>query len=161
MIEYHLAKKEDHAYLSEALLKLCQFIREHGSDPYAAALPTHMTDDLRQYAAQHIGVEDTFAFVAKMGTTPIGCAYGSIRASELPICYQQPVGHVAVAWVEQSFARRGVGTKLYEMCLNYLRGHQIERMELSYMNANAAAEQFWQRHGFQAFRSFAYKNINE
>ena len=161
MIEYHLAHKNDHEYLSEALLKLCQFIREHGNDPYTAALPTSMNADLQQYAAQHIGVEDTFAFIAKMGTTPIGCTYGSIRASELPICYQQPVGHLAVAWVEPNFTRRGVGTKLYEMCVNYLRGRQIERIELSYMNANLAAETFWQQRGFQAFRSFAYKVINE
>ena len=160
MIEYHLARSEDHDYLAEALLKLCVYIREQGTDDYSAQLPTEMNDDLKRYAAQHIGVEDAFAFVAKMGTTPVACCYGSIRPSELPVCYQKPVGHIAVAWVERNFSRRGIGTKLYEMCVNYLRTRNIQRVELSYMNVNTAAETFWQECGFQAFRTFAYKNIN-
>jgi ribosomal protein S18 acetylase RimI-like enzyme len=121
-----------HANLDPAFTPSAQWPREYG-----AYLRTLMTRD------------DALAVIAKEGPEIIGYAIGRITA--LPSFFEHRFrGYIHDVYVREAHRRQGVGRRMVEEILDWLRGRGVTMVELT-VAANNDATQFWERLGFQTY----------
>lgn len=77
------------------------------------------------------------------------CLVGILR---YPGVYERPrFGWIQDFVVTASHRRGGVGTRLFEVAADWLRGQGVERIELEVATTNEVSMDFWQRQGFATF----------
>jgi ribosomal protein S18 acetylase RimI-like enzyme len=61
--------------------------------------------------------------------------------------------------ITQTNRKQGYGTKLMEEVYKIGRENSIDLFELDYWSNNPNARKFYQKHGFEMYREFVFKNI--
>lgn len=153
-----LATVDDFSFLTHSTLQLTRFVQQCGSNPYYDSLPTdHKL--IERYAGEFVDNPDAIALIEEADGSPVGCLLGNIQASNMPFCIQEPVGFIAIAWVEPDFRQQGCMQRLLGQAEEWYQSKRINLIELSYMAQNHLAETAWQKMGFEAFRVFAFKEL--
>ncbi len=121
-----------HAHLDPAFTPSPHWHREYG-----AYLRTLMTRD------------DALALIARDGTELIGYAIG--RITTLPSFFEHRFrGYIHDVFVREAYRRQGVGRRMVEEILEWLRARGVTMVELT-VAANNDAARFWERLGFQTY----------
>jgi ribosomal protein S18 acetylase RimI-like enzyme len=121
-----------HAHLDPAFTPSAQWPREYG-----AYLRTLMTRD------------DALAVIAKDGPEIIGYAIG--RITTLPSFFEHRFrGYIHDVYVREAYRRQGVGRRMVEAILDWLRSRGVTMVELT-VAANNDATAFWERMGFDTY----------
>jgi ribosomal protein S18 acetylase RimI-like enzyme len=121
-----------HAHLDPVFTPSAHWPREYG-----AYLRTLMARD------------DALAVIAKDGPEIIGYAIG--RITSLPSFFEHRFrGYIHDVYVREAHRRRGVGRRLVEEILEWLRARGVTMVELT-VAANNDATAFWERLGFQTY----------
>lgn len=77
------------------------------------------------------------------------CLAGILR---YPGVYERPrFGWIQDFIVTESVRRAGVGTRLFDAATEWLRQHDVERIELEVATSNEVSGSFWDRQGFTPF----------
>jgi GNAT superfamily N-acetyltransferase len=154
------ATPEDSPYLAEACVSVIHFMRQEGTDKYITGFPDAVNDEIVQWAGSHAQSEDRIAFIAEDSEVGrIGCIFGSIEQSNLPMAVSSDVGSISVCWVEPHHQKSGIGRSLLTAIESWFRSRGIVHLEVAYMAKNATAQEAWRHLGFIPFRVFAYKEI--
>jgi len=121
-----------HADLDPAFTPSPQWPREYGA--YLRAL---------------IGRDDAMAVIARDAGQIIGYAIGRITA--LPPFFEHRYrGYIHDVYVRDAYRRQGIGRRMVEEILEWLRGRGVNLVELT-VAANNDAVRFWERLGFTTY----------
>jgi len=121
-----------HADLDPAFTPSPQWPREYGA--YLRAL---------------IGRDDAMAVIARDAGQIIGYAIGRVTA--LPPFFEQRFrGYIHDVYVRDAYRRQGIGRRMVEEILEWLRGRGVNLVELT-VAANNDAVRFWERLGFTTY----------
>ncbi len=101
------------------------------------------------YLRTLMGRDDALAVIAKEGDEIIGYAIG--RITTLPPFFEHRYrGYIHDVFVREAYRRRGVGRRLVEEILDWLRHRGVSLIELTVATNNDAVH-FWKRLGFQTY----------
>ncbi len=85
--------------------------------------------------------------------------YGSKKIKTFPVKSLR-WGIIEECYVDPSFRRRGIGSRLVYSALEWFQSKQINRIELSLIAKNKEGETFWKKFGFVTFRISLAREIN-
>ena len=68
-------------------------------------------------------------------------------------------GVIEECYVNPSFRKQGIGSKLVYNTMEWFRSKQVSRIEISVVTQNKEGEAFWQKLGFETFRLLLSKEI--
>jgi ribosomal protein S18 acetylase RimI-like enzyme len=106
--------------------------------------------EYRQYLCDLLGRHDALAVVAEQGGQIVGYAVG--RISTLPGFFErQRRGYIHDVVVRETFRRRGIGRRLTEAVLEWMREAGVPMVELTVVVRNQEAVAFWERLGFSTY----------
>lgn len=121
-----------HAHLDPAFTPSPQWPREYGA-----------------YLRTLMGRDDAIAVVAREGPQIIGYAIG--RITTLPPFFEHRYrGYIHDVYVRDAHRRQGIGRRMVEEILDWLRQRSVNIVELT-VAANNDAVRFWERLGFQTY----------
>lgn len=106
----------------------------------------------REYSAYLRGLmtrEDAIAVVAREDHEVVGYAVGRITTLP-PFFARRYRGYIHDVFVKREYRRRGIGRRLVEEILAWLRQHRVTLVELT-VAVNNDAIPFWERLGFQVY----------
>jgi len=107
-------------------------------------------EEYRHFVRSLIGREDALVVVAVHDRELIG--YGVGRISVLPGFFQlRRRGYVHDVVTRESYRKKGVGRRLAESLLAWMRDEGISTVELTVAVRNADAVAFWDRLGFVSY----------
>ncbi len=131
-----------HSTLDPAFTPSAQWPREYG-----AYLRSLMTRD------------DAIAVVARDAGEIVGYAVG--RVTMLPPFFEQRYrGYIHDVFVKPQFRRRGVGRRLVDAILQWLRQQEVLLVELTVATNNEAVA-FWKRLGFSVYMQQMKKDLQD
>lgn len=156
------ATPADAAYLAESCVQIARFMREGETDKYIDGFPNDSTPDLVDWARSFTNSEDMAAFMAEAPDgKALGCIYGSVTESVIPISVSERTGHITICWVAPDHHKSGIGRALLKELERWFLKQGIRHLEVSYMVKNKTAVDAWAKLGFSPFRAYAYKTIGE
>jgi len=133
---------EFHSGLDTAFTPSAQWAREYGS-----------------YLRVLISRDDALAVMAKDGAEVVGYAVG--RITMLPPFFEHRTrGYIHDVFVKPQFRRRGVGRRLVDEILRWLRQRGVNLVELT-VAANNDAVPFWERLGFRVYMYQMKKELRD
>jgi len=88
-------------------------------------------------------IDNAPMFVAMDGEQMVG--WCEVSVSDLPLCRHNGLLSMGVT---EAFRRQGVGTHLINKCLAVARSHGFERVELSVLDTNTVAQNFYKKNDF-------------
>lgn len=107
-------------------------------------------DEYEQFIRTLLGRNDALAVVADEGGRVIGYAVG--RITLLPAFFEQRRrGYIHDVVTREAYRRRGVGRRLVETLLDWMRRSNVPVVELTVAARNTGAVRFWQRLGFGTY----------
>jgi ribosomal protein S18 acetylase RimI-like enzyme len=121
-----------HSSLDPSFRPAPQWEREYGA--YLRALLTR---------------DDALAVVARDGDQVVGYAVGRITTMP-PFFAHRHRGYIHDVYVRPGYRRRGIGRRLVEEILAWLRRHGVTLVELTVAARNEAIP-FWERLGFRVY----------
>jgi GNAT superfamily N-acetyltransferase len=152
--------KSDVEYLAESCIKIVKCMRlKNYHDLYIDNFPNEVSSELLNWIKSFISTEYKFSFVYTENDIPAGCIFGEIEESVFPMCFQKPVGHITVLYVETNIQQSGIGKKLLTKAEDWLKLQGISLIETTYMTNNIIAKNFWSKGGYSPFRTHAYKKV--
>lgn len=106
--------------------------------------------EYRHFISNLLGRDDAMAVVAVDGGRLVGYAVG--RISVLPGFFERRRrGYIHDVVAEEPYRRRGVGRRLTETLLAWMRESGVLTVELTVAVRNEAAVAFWERLGFVTY----------
>ncbi len=103
--------------------------------------------------------DDAIAVVAKAEGDIVGYAVG--RVTMLPPFFEHRYrGYIHDVYVTPQFRRHGVGRRLVDAVLQWLRQHEVLLVELT-VAANNDAIAFWERLGFSVYMQQMKKDLRD
>tara|TARA_B100000609_G_C17082382_1_gene364815 strand:+ start:135 stop:638 length:504 start_codon:yes stop_codon:yes gene_type:complete len=157
-----LANDDDQRYLAEACIRICQHMQGSEASPYVENLPTEVRLQELRWISSILRDENSVAFVAETdqpGRQSIGCIFGSIEKSHMPVAISEPIGHIKVCWVEPDCRGRGTGQQLVSAIQDWFANRGVTVLEVSWLCCNELADHFWQQSGFRTVRVFGWKSL--
>ncbi|HEX9532762.1 MAG TPA: GNAT family N-acetyltransferase [bacterium] len=131
-----------HSTLDPAFTPSAQWPREYGT--YLRSLMTR---------------DDAIALVARDAGEIVGYAVG--RVTMLPPFFEQRYrGYIHDVFVKPQFRRRGVGRRLVDAILQWLRQQEVLLVELTVATNNEAVA-FWKRLGFSVYMQQMKKDLQD
>ena len=131
-----------HSTLDPAFTPSAQWPREYGT--YLRSLMTR---------------DDAIALVARDAREIVGYAVG--RVTMLPPFFEQRYrGYIHDVFVKPQFRRRGVGRRLVDAILQWLRQQEVLLVELTVATNNEAVA-FWKRLGFSVYMQQMKKDLQD
>ncbi len=128
----------------------------HGLDKYYKVPEDYksLPEDLEQELAD----PNTLTLIAEDSGSPIG--YIRVSAEDAPQ-YVAPkkIGMVYDLFVDEAHRREGVGEKLFNEALEWLRAKNIKHIELSVDARNADAMAVWKKFGFFEYKVRMRKDL--
>lgn len=156
------ATHEDADYLAKSCLLVARFMRKGETDKFISGFPDDVNPEMANWARSHAESQGKVAFVAEEpGGKRIGCIFGTIGESNMPMSVPGDVGTISVCWVEPDHQRLGVGRALLAEIENWFLARGVRHLEVAFMAKNDAAREAWLHLGFSPFRIFAYKEISD
>lgn len=125
------------------------------SGQYHADIDSRLRHDLvedanqlrEEYLLGQLKEEKFFIGVAHKGNENVG--YITAKISEgPPILVNRMKGVIENLFVKSSDRRRGIGTSLYHLVLEWMRRQRITKVQLSVASKNQSAIMFWKKHGY-------------
>lgn len=99
------------------------------------------------YLLDQLKEEKFFIGVAQKGDEIVG--YITAMVSEgPPVLANREKGVIENLFVKSSVRRKGIGTRLYNLALEWLRKHSVIKTHLSVTSINKPAIAFWKQHGY-------------
>lgn len=108
--------------------------------PTAASACAHDDDYWRRAAQRSAEAADFELFIVRRGGEGLGLASAQRDADG--------VGHIGAMWVDPVLRGRGIGARLFDRAVAFLRDRGCARIELSVTETNAAAIALYQSRGF-------------
>ncbi len=97
-------------------------------------------------------------FLAEEGGRVVGFAAGKIE--KLPAFYiERKIGILFQIFVEEKYRNRGVGTKLINKFISWLKSRQIKAVRLEVFPTNSAVKELYKNLGFKEFKIEMRKKI--
>ncbi len=156
------AQPADATYMADACIQVACFMRQGAVDKYILGFPDAVNEDILRWASSFVAADKRVAFVAEAaGGACIGCIFGKIEESNMPLSVPGEVGTISVCWVESDHRRSRVGRALLAEIENWFLARGIRHLEVAFMARNETARKMWTRLGFSPFRVFACKEIGE
>lgn len=115
-------------------------------------------EEYRQFIRTLLGRDDALAVVATDGDQLVGYAVG--RISLLPAFFERRRrGYIHDAVTRQGYRRRGIGARLVEALLDWMRSADVSMVELTVATGNEDAVRFWKRLGFGTYMQHMKREI--
>jgi ribosomal protein S18 acetylase RimI-like enzyme len=108
--------------------------------PTAASALAHDDDYWRRGAQRAADSPDFEMFIVRRDGHGLGLASAGRD--------EQGVGHIGAMWVDPVLRGRGVGARLFDTAVGFLRGRGCARIELSVTETNAPAIALYESRGF-------------
>lgn len=108
--------------------------------PTAQSARAHDDDYWRRAAQRAADATDFELFIVRRGGEGLGLASAQRDA--------KGVGHVGAMWVDPVLRGQGIGARLFDEVVAFLRNCGCDRIELSVTQTNAAAIALYQSRGF-------------
>jgi len=128
----------------------------------ALLVRTHYEFDSKRFLPPTKGIEDGYAsFLGRMSESPDSCVFvaerdgaivGYVFAALEPLSWKElrgPAGFIHDVIVAEEARRLGIGTKLMEAAIEWLRARHAPRVILSTAALNVAAQVLFRRLGFR------------
>lgn len=155
------ARQEDAPYMADACIQVARFMRQGVVDKYILGFPDTANGDMVKWAEGFVAADKKVAFVAEAAGVRIGCIFGKIEESNMPMSVAGDIGTISVCWVAPDHRRSGVGQALLAKTQTWFLARGIRHLEVAFMAKNETAREVWTHLGFSPFRVFAYKEISE
>lgn len=151
----------DARYLAEACVKVARFMRRGETDRFISGFPDEVDAEILSWASESVTSADRAAFIAEEPEgTRIGCIFGGIGPSNLPMSVPGTIGTISLCWVDPEHRRTGIGRALLAEMEKWFRARNIHHLEVAFMAKNDTAREAWTHLGFTPFRVFASKQID-
>lgn len=129
-----------------------------GLDP-AFAPSRRWREEYRYFIHSLLGREDALALVALDGGTVAG--YGVGRLSILPAFFEiRRRGYIHDVVTRERYRRHGIGRRLVETLLGWMREGGITTVELTVAIQNQEAVAFWARMGFTTYMHHMKRDLS-
>ncbi|MDR7420505.1 MAG: GNAT family N-acetyltransferase [Armatimonadota bacterium] len=116
----------------------------------AFAPSSRWQEEYRYFVRGLLGRDDALAVVAVEGDRVVG--YGVGRISILPGFFERRRrGYIHDVVTRETHRRRGIGRRLVEALLRWMRESDVSSVELTVAVRNAGAVAFWERMGFTTY----------
>ena len=122
--------------------------QHHAVDPRRFFLPNDVERGYVHWFGREIERREAVVLVATLGTTLAGYCYGSLEDRDWNLLLDRH-GAVHDIFVLDAARRRGAGAALLTAMLSELEGLGAERIVLSTMVSNTAAQRLFERAGFR------------
>jgi len=80
------------------------------------------------------------------GKQPVG--YSIAQIQDVPNTKLGKIGYLNHLFIVKEYRHQGIGAKIYNEILTWLRAENISRIELSVLPKNLSAYSFWKKRGF-------------
>ncbi|MDR7522617.1 MAG: GNAT family N-acetyltransferase [Armatimonadota bacterium] len=127
-----------------------QLAVHHARLDHAFAVAGNWEDEYRHFIRSLLGRDDALAVVGVQGDRLLGFAVG--RISLLPPFFaQRRRGYIHDVVTREGFRRRGIGRRLVEALLEWMREAGVSVAELTVAVRNQEAVAFWEALGFSRY----------
>ena len=118
-------------------------------DPvWRTAPPAH--DYLNRHLLDLFHARHATTYLAHRGHEIVGFITGTV-IQRPPLILPRKDGLVDNAYVKAPWRRRGVGTQLLDLLLDWFRRQGIQEVRIHYQASNEGAVAFWERAGFRTW----------
>jgi ribosomal protein S18 acetylase RimI-like enzyme len=132
----------------------------HAQLDAAFATSPRWQEEYRYFVHSLLGRDDALAVVAVHQGRLVG--YGVGRTSILPGFFQQRRrGYIHDVVTREAYRRRGIGRRLVDALLRWMRDTEVSSVELTVAVRNEAAVAFWQRMGFDTYMHHMKRDLSE
>jgi ribosomal protein S18 acetylase RimI-like enzyme len=137
-----------------------ELARYHAELDDAFAPSARWHEEYRYFIRSLIGRDDALAVVALENRRLIGFGVG--RISLLPGFFaQRRRGYIHDVVTRELYRRRGIGRRIVEVLLQWMREADVSSVELTVAVRNEAAVAFWERMGFSTYMHHMKRDLAE
>jgi len=112
--------------------------------------------------AKWIGSEDHIYLVAEADDGIVGFISVAIKSrASLPMYHPNRYGLIEEAVVTTTHRRTGVGKKLFNAAIDWMRAQGLQSVQVQVWNANSKAVEFYSRQGFNSIYTRMELNLND
>jgi ribosomal protein S18 acetylase RimI-like enzyme len=155
-IEIELARPEDVERISELWGDLAGL--HESLDPAFTPADTWQ-DGYAQYLTGLLGRDDARVLVARRNGDIV--AYGIARVTLLPPFFlERRRGFIQDVYTVKGYRRRGIGRKLANALLHWLREVGMETAELTVASGNLPGIHFWRNLGFEVYMHYCKRRLD-
>jgi ribosomal protein S18 acetylase RimI-like enzyme len=117
-------------------------------------------EEYRYFIRTLLGRDDALAVVAVADRRLVG--YGVGRISLLPGFFaRRRRGYIHDVVTSESYRRRGIGRRIVQALLRWMRDVEVSSVELTVAVRNDAAVEFWERMGFSTYMHHMQRELPE
>jgi ribosomal protein S18 acetylase RimI-like enzyme len=139
-----------HADVAEIVAIWGELALQHAALDSTFAPSARWQDEYRHFVRELLGRQDALAVVAVDHARVVGYAVG--RISMLPGFFaRRERGYIHDAVVREEYRGRGIGRRLVEALLTWMRGAGVAIVELTVATSNHHAVEFWRHVGFDSY----------
>lgn len=143
-LEYRAANKKD----MDSIISLWNESRIYHDelDPRLSMIDNAATK-VKDYYSEQLESENAIFYLAILENHPIG--YVCAQLQKRPPVFDPPyIGFIDGLFVKSDFRRMGVGKKLLDLAIRWLKEKEIDRIQLSVASLNQVGIAFWNQCGF-------------
>lgn len=112
--------------------------------------------------AEWIGAEDRAYLVAEADGCIMGFVSVAIKSrASLPMFHPKRYGLIDGAVVTTTHRRTGLGKKLFNAAIDWIRARGLQSVQVQVWNANSEAVEFYSRQGFSSIYTRMELNLND
>jgi ribosomal protein S18 acetylase RimI-like enzyme len=131
----------------------------HAALDRAFAPSNRWQEEYRYFVRSLLGRDDALAVVAVEGDRLVG--YGVGRISVLPGFFaRRRRGYIHDVVTRETHRRRGIGRRLVEALLQWMREADVSSVELTVAVSNEGAVAFWERLGFVTYMHHMKRDLD-
>ena len=131
--------------LIELWIELMDFHRDR--DPFFARSPDAY-DRFAEFITSKMDADDAVVLVAEEDRSLLGFSMAMVRDYP-PVFETTRHGFIQDVIVTEQTRRRGIGTRLYEETMEWIRARGVSRVELEVASTNPISQAFWYAMGFR------------
>ena len=102
----------------------------------------------KEYFLKQMASDDTFIVIAMKRNNALGFISATI-IERPPIHVQRKIGYIDSLFVKPSVRRKGIGSNLWSLAMEWLKHHEISKINLAVASKNALGISFWKKFGFE------------
>jgi GNAT superfamily N-acetyltransferase len=118
-------------------------------DKYILGFPDTVSGDMVKWAESFVVADKKVALVAEVAGERIGCIFGKIEESNMPMSVSGEIGTITVCWVAPDHRRSGVGRALLAKTETWFLARGIRHLEVAFMEKNETAREAWMHLGLR------------
>jgi GNAT superfamily N-acetyltransferase len=143
-MEYRSATKDDIDDIMELWIESAQYHEELDG---RLALNLDAAESVKNFYTEKFFNEDSFLVVAETEAKLVGVS-GAIIQKRPPIQFVREVGFVDIIFVTAEYRNHGIGAKLFEKVMEWMKSKGLKKSRLTVATSNNVGINFWRKTGY-------------